>query len=139
MTKVRFLLRKRYPHPDGPKRPVGAVLPIDADLARLWSERGVVETVDAPADADAKADAAEAGGDLAKVPLTGLREALAAVEDSAVVEEAQERDDRKGAQSMYTERLAELNADSSGGEDEGDTGSESPEGAEGAEGDDETG
>lgn len=107
-VRVRFLSRKRYPHPDGPKRAAGTELPIRADLARLWSGRGVVKVLDEPEQADEKADAVEAGGGLTKVAITQLRRELDQVEDPAVIRAAMERDDRKTAKDIYAERLADF-------------------------------
>lgn len=46
MIPVRFLRTKRYPHPNGPKRRAGTVMPIIAALASLWARNGVVELTD---------------------------------------------------------------------------------------------
>lgn len=51
MTRVRFLIRKRWPHPDGPKRQAGEEHVLDSDLAELWHARGVVQIIDPPEDA----------------------------------------------------------------------------------------
>ncbi len=48
MTRVRFLMRKRWPHPDGPKRQAGEEHVLSPDLAELWHARGVVQIVDPP-------------------------------------------------------------------------------------------
>lgn len=48
MTRARFLIRKRWPHPDGPKRKVGEEQVLPADLAELWHARGVVQIIDPP-------------------------------------------------------------------------------------------
>lgn len=48
MTRVVFLRTKRYPHPSGPKRLRGTVMPIDDDVAAAWAKAGLVELVDAP-------------------------------------------------------------------------------------------
>lgn len=47
-VQVRFLRAKRYPHPNGPKRAVGIVLPVEKKLARQWAKAGLVELVDEP-------------------------------------------------------------------------------------------
>ena len=108
MTRVRFLLRKRYPHPDGPRRDVGAVLPIDSSLARVWAERGVVEIMDDPTTAARNAQETQDGQALADTPVTSLRAALETVSDPQVVREAARVDDRKTAGPIYQERLDEL-------------------------------
>ena len=46
MTRVVFLRTKRYPHPSGPKRLRGTVMPIDDDVAAAWAKAGLVELVD---------------------------------------------------------------------------------------------
>lgn len=104
-VRVEFLRTKRYPHPDGPKRPQGAVLPIRADLARLWGERGVVRLLEDPT---TQADAVEAAQQLVERPVTQLRTALDEIEDPQVVRAAAELDSRTTAGSMYAERLAQL-------------------------------
>lgn len=43
MKTVRFLRAKRYPHPNGPRRKAGTVMPITDELATLWAQNGVVE------------------------------------------------------------------------------------------------
>ncbi len=45
---VRFLRAKRYPHPNGPKRAVDTVWPVEKKLARQWAKAGLVELVDQP-------------------------------------------------------------------------------------------
>lgn len=57
MTRVQFLRTKRYPHPSGPKRLRGTVMPIDDDLAAAWAKAGLVELLDAPSsDPDVEPD-----------------------------------------------------------------------------------
>lgn len=48
MDRYRFLRTKRYPHPDGPKRPAGTVYPIDDETAALWVKSGIIEPLEAP-------------------------------------------------------------------------------------------
>jgi hypothetical protein len=48
MTRYRFLLTKRYPHPSGPKRPAGTEYPIDPATAAAWLRAGIIEPVDPP-------------------------------------------------------------------------------------------
>lgn len=43
MKFVKFLRTKRYPHPDGPKRKPGTVMPITDELADRWTRNGLVE------------------------------------------------------------------------------------------------
>jgi len=47
MTRVVFLRTKRYPHPSGPKRLRGTVMPIEDDVAAAWAKAGLVELLDA--------------------------------------------------------------------------------------------
>lgn len=49
MPRVRFLVSKRYPHPNGPKRRAGAEVIMDMELAELWHARGIVQICDPPA------------------------------------------------------------------------------------------
>lgn len=43
---VRFARAKRYPHPNGPRRTAGTIMPIAAELARQWAGTGVVELLE---------------------------------------------------------------------------------------------
>lgn len=45
-VRVRFLMRKRYPHPNGPRRAIGDSLEMQSDLATQWAGNGVVEIID---------------------------------------------------------------------------------------------
>jgi len=44
-VKVRLLRNKRWPHPNGQRRPAGTVLSIPADLAGRWERSGLVARV----------------------------------------------------------------------------------------------
>jgi len=51
--KVRFLVTKRWPHPNGPKRRAGDVVDFPDDkagkaLARQWAKNGIVEVLAQP-------------------------------------------------------------------------------------------
>lgn len=52
MIRVEFQRTKRYPHPSGPKRSRGTVLPIDDATAAAWARAGLVTLVDRPAELD---------------------------------------------------------------------------------------
>lgn len=106
-VKVEFLRAKRYPHPSGPKRNTGDRVQMPANLAQQWASAGIVKLLE-PKEAPGAASTEDAARALVNTNLTKLREALAATADVSVVREAQERDDRKGAQDMYAERLKEL-------------------------------
>lgn len=69
MIRVQFLKAKRYPHPDGPKRPVGVVLDIQDEWAERWSRVGIVKKIEGEPLADKtvselRAMASEAGVDV---------------------------------------------------------------------------
>lgn len=116
-NRVRFLRTKRFPHPAGPRRREGDEVIMDADLARQWTENGVVEVVDTNVDApttdtttDASTDAG--GGDvveqLVNANLDDLENLVADVDDVDTLRAARDRDDRKGALRIYDDRLTEL-------------------------------
>ncbi len=48
--RVRFLVTKRYPHPDGVKRYPGDEVEVTREIGDLWVERGIVEAVEDEAD-----------------------------------------------------------------------------------------
>jgi len=104
--RVEFLRRKHYPHPDGPVRMPGEVLPIRGDLAHAWAENGVVRLLDA--DSAPAAKAYDSARTLTGTSIVQLAETVATVTDVAVLEAALETDNRKTAKPIYQERLASL-------------------------------
>ena len=45
-VKVRLLRNKRWPHPNGQRRPAGTVLSIPASMAAVWERGGLAARVD---------------------------------------------------------------------------------------------
>jgi hypothetical protein len=66
-------MAKRYPHPDGPRREIGTVLPIDEDTASRWEHNGIVCYVDS---VDADPAPIVALSDMTKAQLTAEAELL---------------------------------------------------------------
>lgn len=50
--RVKFLMNKRYPHPNGTLRREGEIHEVDDATAQLWLERNVVERASADAEVD---------------------------------------------------------------------------------------
>jgi len=103
--RVEFLRRKHYPHPDGPVRMPGEVLPIRGDLAHVWAGNGIVRLVEQDRAPVAAYENARA---LTGTSIVQLAEIVATVTDAATLEAALETDTRKTAKPIYQERLASL-------------------------------
>lgn len=82
-VRVRFLMRKRYPHPHGVKRSAGDVVSMRADLAMRWAGLGIVEVIPAEVEAPVLEEAQEVAEKVATEEVPAKREAPEVSEDSA--------------------------------------------------------